>query len=149
DIAGFEPRLRRRAVGDDARDQRTLRFLEAKAFRDLIGHALDLHAEPAAPGRAVFLQLLDDAARQFRRYREANADAAARRRQDRGVDADDLAVHVDERTAGIAAVDRGVGLDVVVIRSRTDIAAARRNDARGDGAAETQRVADRHHPVAD
>ena len=34
---------------------------------------------------------------------------------DRRVDADHLAVHVEQRAAGIAAVDRGVGLDEVVV----------------------------------
>ena len=29
-----------------------------------------------------------------------------------GVDADDLAVHIDQRTAGIAGIDGGVGLDI-------------------------------------
>ena len=32
---------------------------------------------------------------------------------DRGVDADDLAGHVQQRAAGVAGVDRGVGLDHV------------------------------------
>ena len=43
----------------------------------------------------------------------------------------------------------GVGLDVVVVGAGLDVAAARRDDAGRDRAAEAERVADRHHPVAD
>ncbi len=79
---------------------------------------------------------------------EAKPDRAARRREDRGVDADDLAVHVEQRATGVAAVDRGVGLDVVVERARLDVAAARRHDAGRHGAAQAERIADRHHGLA-
>ena len=54
-----------------------------------------------------------------RGHREADADRAAVRRQDRGVHADDLAVHVEQRPARVAAVDRGVGLDEVVVGARS------------------------------
>ena len=43
--------------------------------------------------------------------REANTYVAAGRPDDRGVDADQLAVQVHECAAGVARVDRGVGLD--------------------------------------
>ena len=52
--------------------------------------------------------------------------------EDRGVDADDLAVHVDSGPPG-AAVDRGVGLDSRR-RTRLDVT-ARRHDAGRHGAA--------------
>ena len=73
----------------------------------------------------------------------------ARRREDRGVDADDIAVHVERRTAGIAVDDGGVGKDEVVVRTVTDVAIARGHDAGRHGATETEGIADRHHPVAD
>ena len=81
--------------------------------------------------------------------REGDADIAARGREDRGVDADHLAVEVERRTTGVAAVHRRVDLDEVVIRTGADIAAAGRHDARGHGAAEAERVADGDNPVAD
>jgi hypothetical protein len=68
--------------------------------------------------------------------------------EDRGVHADHLALHVEERAARVAAVDRGVGLDEVVVGA-LERAVARRDDARGDREALAERVADRHHPVAD
>src|SRR4029453_1078546 len=80
---------------------------------------------------------------------EAEADRTAGRRNDQRVDADDLAFEVEQRSAGIAAVDGGVGLDVVVVRSLADVAVARRYDAGRDRAAEAERVADRDHPFAE
>ena len=61
----------------------------------------------------------------------------------------DLAAEVEQRPAGIAAIDGGVGLDVVVVRARIDVAVARRDDAGGDRAAEAERIADGDHPFAE
>ncbi len=97
----------------------------------------------------VALELRHHRLHRIGRNVEADADRTAGRRVDRGVDADDVAFDVERRSAGIAFVDRRVDLQIVVIRSRADITAARGNDARGDGAAETERIADRDHPVAD
>ena len=63
--------------------------------------------------------------------------------------ADHLAVHVEDRAAGIARIDRCIELQEVVERSRAEIAAARRDDAGGDRAAETERIAGGEDPVAD
>ncbi len=68
---------------------------------------------------------------------------------DRGVDADDFAVEVEQRAAGIAAIDGGVGLDVIVVGAGIDIAVARRDDAGGHRAAEAERIADGDHPFAE
>jgi hypothetical protein len=57
-------------------------------------------------------------------------------------------LQVEERAARVAAVDGGVRLDEVVVVALADVAAARGDDAGGDAAAEAERVADRHHPVA-
>src|SRR4029077_6188089 len=76
------------------------------------------------------------------------ADRAAGRREDRGVDPDDAAVHVERRPARIALVDRRVDLNEIVVWAGADVAAAGGYDAGGHGAAEAERVADRHHPVA-
>src|SRR5262249_56307776 len=67
---------------------------------------------------------------------------------DRGIDADHLAVEVEQGAAGIAAVDGGVGLNVIVVGAGIDVAVARRDDAGRDGAAEAERVADGDDPFA-
>ena len=130
-------------------DQRALVGRQAEQFGDLRGHRLDLDAEPAALHRAVLHQILDDFARGRGGNGEGDADIAARRREDRGVDADHLAVEVEGRTAGIAAVHRRVDLDEVVIGAGADVAAAGRDDAGGHRAAEAERIADGNDPVAD
>ena len=98
---------------------------------------------------SLLLELGDDGLGESGRDRKADPDRAAGRRVDRRVDADDLAVHVEHRPAGIAAIDRGIGLQEIVIGARIDVPLARRENAGGDAAAQTERVADRQHPVAD
>ena len=58
-------------------------------------------------------------------------------------------LHVEHRTAGVAPVDRRVGLEEVVVGSGVDVAGAGGNDAGGHRAAEAEGIADRQHPVAD
>ena len=55
----------------------------------------------------------------------------------------------ESRAAGIAFVHRRIDLDEIVIGTGADIAAASRDDAGGDGAAEAERIAHRKHPIAD
>ena len=93
-------------------------------------------------------ELIDDILRQFAWHGEADADRAARGRQDRGIDADHLAIHVEQRATGIAAIDGGVGLDEIVIGALTDVTTTRRDDAGGDGATKTEGVTNGDHPVA-
>ena len=133
----------------DAGNQRAARRADVQAFGEFVGHLLDAHAEPAAPGFAVFLQLIDDRNGAVRRDRKADADRAAGRRDDRRIDADDFAVEIEQRAAGIAAIDGGVGLDVIVVRPRIDVAVARRDDAGGHRAAQAERIADGDHPFAE
>ena len=138
-----------RALVVDAGDQGAARGLDVEAFGDFVGDLLDADAEPAAAKLAELAQLIDHAGNRLRGHREADADRAAGRRNDQRVDADHVAIKIEQRAAGIAAVDGGVGLDVVVVRTLADVAIARRYDARRDGAAEAEGIADRDHPFAE
>src|SRR5262249_22059864 len=120
DVAGLDPGWFRRALVVDPRDQRTVRWLDVEALADLVSDLLDLDAEPAAPRLANLAELIDHRGHGLRRHRKADADRAARRRDDRGVHADDFAVEVEQRSTRVATIDRSVGLDVVVIRTRID-----------------------------
>ena len=131
DVAGLDAGGLGRALVVDAGDQRAARRLEVEALGDLVGDLLDLHAEPAAVNLAELLKLVDDRLHDLRRHRKADADRAAGGRDDRGVHADHVAVEVEQRTARVAAIDGGVGLDVVVVGARIDVAVARRHDAGG------------------
>jgi hypothetical protein len=148
-IACFNPSLRGGTTALRLIDHRACGFLQAEAVGDIGGHWLDLHAEPAARDMAFLLELGHYHLRGVRWNVEANADRAARRRKDRGVHADHIAVDVKGRSARITLVDGCVDLHIVVVWPGTDVAAARRDDARRDSAAETERIADCDHPVAD
>ncbi len=113
-----------------------------------VRHLLQRRAEPAALDMPLVAQLGHDPAGDLGRDGEADADGGAGRRGDGGIDAHHLALHVEHRTAGVAGVDRRVDLQEIVERARADIAPARRDDAGGDRAAEAERVAGAHHPVA-
>src|SRR6202040_175562 len=138
----------RRPLLVDAGHERPARRLHAQALGNLVVHLLDAHAEPANPGLAVFAQLLDHRQRRLHRPGETDTDRPAGGRDDRRVDADDFALEVEQRPARVAAVDRGVGLNAVVVGPGIELAVAPGHDAGGDAAAEAERIADRDHPFA-
>ncbi len=98
-------------------------------------------------------QLLHDAAHEIDRYGEPETlghGLVAGHAEHRRIDADELAACVDERSAGVAGVDGGVGLNEVLERRDAELPAARRaDDAHGHRLAQAQRVADRENDVAD
>ena len=111
-------------------------------------HGLSRHADVAAANSAVANQPRRDESRRVARDREAEALC---RHDDRGVDADDVAARVDQRPAGVAGVERGVGLNDVVDQPPglgAQRPAERADDARGDRMLKTVGVADgdRHLP---
>ena len=85
---------------------------------------------------------------------KANTRAGARVALDERVDAHQLTVVVDERAAGVARVDGGIGLNHVGVDSVTAGRAhgrgaiQRRHNARGDRLLVAERRADRHNPLA-
>src|SRR5213078_5297454 len=107
------------------------------------------HTEVAAHDVAGGRELREDGFGEVDWNREADPDRATRLRDHRGVDPDGLALGVDERAAAVARVDGRVGLDEVIVRSLADHASGRAHDARGHGLLEPERVADRHHRLAD
>src|SRR6185312_15052342 len=59
DVAGLDAGDLGRAAVAHAGDERALGLVEAQALGDLVGDALDVDAEPAAPGMAEHLDLVD------------------------------------------------------------------------------------------
>ena len=113
-------------------------------------HVVRADAEPAARHLAVAHDLLEHRARQRHRDREPDAERAAGLRVDRAVDADQVAGGIDQRAAGIARIDRRVGLDEILEAVDAQVVAAKRaDDAQRHRAAESERVADGQHHVAD
>ena len=85
---------------------------------------------------------------------KAHARAGARVALDKRVDTHELAVVVDERAAGVARIDGGIGLDHVGIdgvtagRAHGRGAIQRRDDTGGDRLLVAKRRTDRHDPLA-
>src|SRR5207237_5959008 len=116
--------------------------LACKPRRQWAGSAGE--AEVGAPKAALRHQGANDlAGRGVDRDGQAEADARYG-----GVDPYDPCATVRERTAGVAGIERGVGLDDVVddanVRAgpRRQRPSERRDDACGDGAGEAVRVPD-------
>jgi len=80
------------------------------------------------------------------------ADAAARGGEDVAVDADDLALHVDQRAAGVTPVDGGVGLEEVLVGRHVgadaQLAALGADDTGRDRVFHAQGIADGQDPFA-
>jgi hypothetical protein len=110
------------------------------------------HAQPAAHHVPRGLQLLHDVDGHGNGDRKGKADRAAAARVDLRIDADYLAIEVEQRSSGVARIDRHVGLDerhvVAGIPVARQAAPARADDARGDRVVEAKGRADRHHPLA-
>ena len=71
-------------------------------------------------------------------------------REDRRVDARELAVHIDQRPARIAGIDGGVGLDEELIVRDADLRPGkRRDDAARHRLPDAERIADGKDEIAD
>src|SRR5439155_13263173 len=81
---------------------------------------------------------------------EADPGGAAIGRENGGVDADDFALDVYERSARVSAVDGGVRLDHMGIKPALDLQrlALGRNYSQGDGLLQGKRRSDCDRPVS-
>ena len=98
-VALLEAGLRSGAVRSDDSNKRSVLALQSQARRYRWRYFLDLDAEPAAAHLAMLLQLRNHGFCQVRGHGEADPDAAAIGRIDRGIDANYLAIQVERRTA--------------------------------------------------
>ena len=139
-----------RAAGHHLGDHAADHVVHAEGFRQGGVDVLDGDAQVAANHPAVLDQVGHHLAGDRRRGGEADALPVAVRGQNGGVDADQVATGVDQRAAGVAAVDGRVGLDEILEGGDAQMGAAGgADDAHGHGLAHAQRVADGQHHVAD
>ena len=149
EIVTLQADERGRSTWSHVADAQRGRRIDAQRRRRRARHFLGFDAQPAASHAAVREDLVHHAAHHVHRNREADAVGAKVLRQHRGVDADQLALRVDERAAGIAEIDGGIGLDEILeIRDAEPAAAGGADDALRDRLAESERIADRQHDVA-
>ena len=107
----FTPAFSAGTAVDDLADQRAARTVEAERIGELRVHFLDLHADAAARDLAGAHELLAHVVSDVDRDRERQAHVAAAAAVDLRIDADDFAVEIEQRAAGIAGVHGDVGLD--------------------------------------
>ena len=117
-----------------------LRAIPVLDIRDVVAGDSDI--------AAAYLAVLDQMPCDELGAVDGNREADSLRGQDnRRVDADYLAARVDQRSAGVAGIQRGVGLDNVVdqsARSRSERSSKRTHHARGNGALEAVRISNRY-----
>ena len=118
-------------------------------MREIVIDRLKRGTEPGPLHLSAIMRRGNDALDHVGGNGEADADTAARLRIDGAVDANEMPVHRDQRTAGIARIDGGVGLDEELIIRRADMRARQRRDDTGcDGLADTEGIADGEHQIA-
>ena len=128
-------------------DQGASGLLQAEGLGQLFGDRLDRHAHPAAADIPLLDKLGEYRFGHIRRYGKSDALPGC---HDGGVDADNLAVDVQQRTARIAGIDGGVGLDEILIRFDAHVGASgSRDDADRHGPVQAEGVADGDSPLAD
>ena len=150
DVALLHARAPGGAARIDIRDDRAALPRQAERVHHVGRHVLQRDADPAGAHLAILQQPVHHEFRVVRGDGEAEPDRAAiRHGEKRGIDTHDLAFEIDERATGIAVIDGGVGLDVVVIGAVVDVAVERAHDPRAHRHAEPERIADREHRIAD
>ena len=132
DIARREVALLNRSTGLDAsNDNSGFQTLQkARPLREVF-EARDRNSQPGAAHISASEKLLRDSPRQVDRNGKTNAPVVA---TDERVNADHPTVDVTKRATAISGVDRGVGLDeLVVISAETEIATFCTHHAESEG----------------
>ena len=123
---------------------------QAERFGQFLGQRLYFDAQPATNHLAVLDDRLHHFHRQFHRDRKTDALGAAGLGEDRRVDAGQVAIGIHQRAAGVARVDRRVGLDEVFVAVEAQLVTpGGADDAHGHGLADAERVADGQRDITD
>ena len=95
-------------------------------------------------------QLVGDRLGKIAGNRKADAHVTAAAAENGGVDTHHLAVQIDQRATGVTRIDRGIGLDEVLVVIDTDAGAAFGTDyTDGQRVTQTEGIADGHYPFTD
>ena len=149
-VADAEAAPFRRPARVELVDQYTARPAHAERGGDVGRNALPKGAEPRPNHAAIPGDAGDHRAHHVRRYGEANAHGTAGLGKYGGIDADQPAIHGDQRAARVAGIDGGIGLDEgVEVRNPHLGARQGGDDAAGHGLADAEGVSDGEHQVAD
>ena len=141
-IADAHARLVGGRAGFDLGHDEAIAAIDTKGLGQLLGKILALRAETAATHFTMLDQLLHDVVRQVDRDSETDADITlAAGAVNGGIDAHQFAPQVDQCATRVPEVDRRVSLDEVLDRLDAEPGSPqRRDDARGHGLPEAERI---------
>ena len=95
-----------------------------------VGSSMVIPSEPRLD-LAELQDLVGDGPRHVDGNRKSHAGIGVARADERGVDADQVTVKIDQRAAGIAGINRRIGLDEILVLLEPDIGAAQPADDPG------------------
>ena len=145
----LDPGLGGRRAGDDVVDEHSLAILDAELRGHLAREGADLDAEVATLDAPLGDELSADPLGEVDRDCEADPLVAAVVGGDRRVDPHHLTGEVDQRSAGVARVDGGIGLEELGPLHAAEFAPLAADDPRADGRLQLEGIADGDHPIAD
>ena len=154
-IAKLDPGLFCGRVGHDIVHQNALLAGQIKKWGDAGVNILHMNAQIAARDPAAADEAFHDVAGEIDGHGETDAFISHGIAFDHRVDADEPALGIHQRAAGISRIDRRVGLDEIlnmhpaVIVEIANIAAERADDAHRHALADIEGVSNREHNVAD
>src|SRR6185295_6156804 len=146
DVSLLDAGLRRWASRHHLRNECAFFVSEAEGFRQIGSQILDADAEPPAGYMSLFLELRSDIFGHADGNGKTNSLALSK---DRGVDPYDLALCVDQRAAAVARIDRGIGLNEIVIGTGANDPALGADDTGGHGLFQAEWTTDGDDPAAD
>src|SRR5262245_19819607 len=151
DVSRPHPGGERRRLTAHSLHQHAACVRRAQFIRPLRRQRCEFHvADVAAAHLAILEEVVDHAPRQIAGNSEPDALIAAALAEDGGVDADQLAPRVDQRPTRVAGVNRGIGLnEILVSRDAETGASQRRHDAERHRLIELEGIADRQDPLRD
>ena len=142
DVGRLELRPVGRPVGFDGTDHHAILGLGVDVAETAVLPKIgNPDSQPRPDELTVFDEAIADFTSQIRGDGKADADPDAHGRADHGIHAHDLAVDVDQRAAGIAHVDVGVGLDEILVGQGPhvfDLTALGTDVAEGDAVLEVE-----------
>ena len=103
-------------------------FREFEGFGQGRRDFLNGHTHPASYNLAGLLQAIDDIQRNAAGNGKSNPLRPTRPGEDRRIDSDEFTAHIDQRAAGIAGVNRRVGLNEIFIVCNPDVATSQGTD---------------------
>ena len=149
-VASLDAAFLGRTGGADIAHEDALHIFQVHRLGNARRNVLHHDAEVRAIDFAVIENLAHHAARHVDGNGKSDSFIAARSvRKDGGVDSDQFAAIVHQRAAGIAGVNRRIGLDKIFVIFDTQISAVHgADDSHGDGLADAKRIADGQSIVA-